>query len=47
MPNSDYDFAGTTYELYTNANGTGKVASFVMKNDGKTDDFFETAYGKT
>ncbi|MCR4556987.1 MAG: VaFE repeat-containing surface-anchored protein [Saccharofermentans sp.] len=47
MPNSDYDFAGTTYELYANSNGTGKVASFVMKSDGKTSDCFETAYGKT
>ena len=43
MPNSDYDFTGTTYELYKNADHTGKAATFVMKSDGKTDTTFETA----
>ena len=46
MPNSDYDLTGCTYELYTNADGTGKVAAFVLNSDGKTDFSYETAYGR-
>lgn len=44
MPNSAYDFAGTTYELY---DGSNKVATFVMKSDGTTNTVYEGRRGKT
>ena len=44
MPNSAYDFAGTTYELYE---GSDKVATFVMKSDGTTNTVYEGRRGKT
>ena len=44
MPNSAYDFAGTTYELYE---GSDKVATFVMKSDGTTNTIYEGRRGKT
>ena len=44
MPNSAYDFAGTTYELYS---GSTKVATFVMKSDGTTNTVYEARKGMT
>ena len=47
IPNSVYNLAGATYELYSNKDCTGKVCTFVMKSDGTTDTSYTTAYGKT
>lgn len=45
--NACYDLAGTTYELYSDAECTDLLETFVVNSEGKTETVFESSRGAT